>query len=284
MGTPGCELVRTRGGDAAIRDLASGQVMHPMGPAVEAQQVYVGPSRLEGRLREGGAPLVLFDIGLGAGTNAMAAWRLSESLPPTARRLRVVSFERDLSAFTLALAPENAEAFGFSTTGALAAAASLAEKGAHETPRTAWTLRFGDFLRTLEQEPAASADVVFWDMFSASVNPELWSVSSFRALRRACRDGATLHTYSASTSTRAALLLAGFAVGVGDRTGDRQETTVAALRSSDLAQPLDARWLHRLARSTAPFPIDVPDDAGAHEEARARIREQPQFHGVPPTR
>ena len=79
-----CEVVATRSGIPAILHRASGEVMHPgTGPAVEARELYVLPSRLEKRLSDlpigaTSAPdLVLFDVGLGAASNAIAAWRVS---------------------------------------------------------------------------------------------------------------------------------------------------------------------------------------------------------------
>ena len=57
--------------------------------------------------------LVLFDVGLGAGTNAVLAWRASEERSSSnQRRLSIVSFETSLAAFELALRPEHHEAFG----------------------------------------------------------------------------------------------------------------------------------------------------------------------------
>ena len=38
---------------------------------------------MRARLAEGGAPLVLFDVGLGAGSNALAAWRASAAVAQT---------------------------------------------------------------------------------------------------------------------------------------------------------------------------------------------------------
>jgi queuine tRNA-ribosyltransferase len=274
----GCEVVTLPSGVRAIRELASGEVMHPgAGPLVEAETVYVAPSRLAARLREGGDALVLLDVGLGAATNAITAWKVSEAAPATARRLEIVSFEHDLDALRLALAPENADALGLTADGAREAAAALLERGEHATPRTRWRLRLGDFRDELALLPDASADVVFWDLFSPRTAPTLWTVAMFAAVRRVCRDGATLHTYSASTSTRAGLLLGGFAVGVGERTGDRDETTVAATRVADLARPLGEAFLGRLARSSVPFPNDVAGDPAARADALARVRACPQF-------
>jgi queuine tRNA-ribosyltransferase len=290
-----CEVILTRSGAPAMRDRASGEVMHPgTGPGVEPQALYVVPSRLDARLRDTrhGDPsddLVLLDVGLGAASNAIAAWRVSEALrdaephqgapSPGARRLQIVSFDDDLSALELALRPEHAESFALTTTGgdANAAATALLANGRHETSRTTWRLSLGDFPVQLAREPTASADIVFWDFYSSKTHPHLWSLATFRELRRVCRSGATLHTYSTATSFRAGLLLAGFAVGVGGGTGDRAETTLAAVDVADLDRPLDARWLARLERSTAALPADVGDDADARTAALAQIRACVQF-------
>lgn len=269
-----------------MRDCASGEIMHPgTGPSVEPQALYVVPSRLEARLcraagvrvtGDEGTDLVLLDVGLGAASNAIAAWRVSESLPVTARRLEIVSFDNVLTALELALQPENASSFGL-TDAAYTAARGLLDSGRHETARTTWRLSLGDFPATIARERAASADIVFWDFYSSKTHPDLWTVSTFRALRRACRDGATMHTYSTATSMRAGLLLAGFAAGVGGSTGSRTETTIAATNEAELERPLDARWLTRLARSTAAFPNDVPTDEAARAEALGRVQACRQF-------
>jgi queuine tRNA-ribosyltransferase len=221
---------------------------------------------------------VLFDVGLGAATNAISAWKVSEAQPASARRLEIVSFEHDLDALKLALRPENADALGLTKDGANAhaAATALLAAGRHETLRTSWRLVHGDFVSALAAMPAA-ADIVFWDLFSPRTAPALWTIAMFAALRRVCREGATVHTYSASTSTRSGLLLGGFAVGVGDPTGDHAETTIAATNLEDLARPLGESWLGRLERSSMPLPPDVPTDPLAQADALARVRASPQF-------
>ncbi|CAN5925219.1 hypothetical protein BH11MYX4_BH11MYX4_44680 [soil metagenome] len=273
------EVVTLKSGVRAIRDCASGQIMHcGTGPAVESRAIYVEPSRLAARLATAGDPLVVFDVGLGAASNALAAWHVSEGLGDgaSARRLSIVSFDHDLAPLRLALQPENAAAFGLAD-GAHAAASALLAEGRHETARTTWRLVLGDLLASLASAAEGSADVVYWDMYSREVSPALWTVATFRSLRRACRAGATLHTYSAATSTRSGLLLAGFAVGLGDPTGDKEQTTIAATNAADLAAPLDARWLTRLERSSAAFPTDVPADEAGRAAAFASIRAMPQF-------
>jgi queuine tRNA-ribosyltransferase len=207
--------------------------------------------------------LVLLDAGLGAGSNAIAAWRVAHELVGPSRRLEIVSVDRTLSALALALQPEHAVAFGFEGTAGVAARALLTDHR-HEDARSCWRLRLGDLVEQLAHEPAASVDIVFWDPFSPRADATLWNVRAFAALRRVCRPGATVHTYSGATATRSAMLLAGFAVGYGDAAGDKQKhTTIAAVSVSDLQRPLDQRWLERLSRSSSAWPADAPDDAFA---------------------
>lgn len=274
-----CEVVRTRSGAPAMLDRATGEVMHPLvGPRVEAERLYIAPSRLALRLLEpahaagtlAGAPLRVLDVGLGAGSNAIAAWQVAEALPAHARRLEIVSFDRSCAALELALTPQHAGAFGLDGTAGLAARALLSDHHA-ESARSSWRLCQGELPATLADEPSASADIVFWDPFSPRANPALWTLAAFAALFRLCRPGATVHTYSGATSTRSALLLAGFTVGVGDDVGVDKQSTCAAMRVEDLAAPLDRRFIERLQRSSAPFPADAPADA------LARIAALPQF-------
>lgn len=264
------EVVTTTTGALALRCRETGETMHPgVGPLVEAEALYARQSRLAARLAAQTTPLVLFDVGLGAGSNALAARAIAEAAPPAAAPLHIVSFERDLGALKLAL--DHGSAFGLDGAAGQAAQALMA-KGEHTTTRTRWSLRCGDLLAALAAEPTR-ADIVFWDPFSPKANPELWTVAAFAACRRAAGPRCTLYTYSASTATRVALLLAGWAVGVGEAIGSKAQTTAAAIDVADLQRPLDQRWLPRVARSDAPLPPDAPPDV-VH-----RIATAPQFSG-----
>ncbi|HEX3771998.1 MAG TPA: MnmC family methyltransferase [Polyangiaceae bacterium] len=260
------EVVKTRGGAAAMLDKKTGEVMHPLtGPLEEPAALYVGPSRLEARLGSGSDALVLLDVGLGAGSNAIAAWAASEGRSTAVRPLHLVSFDRTLEPLTIAMAPAHREAFGLAGDHGEACAALL-RGGRAEGKHTVWRVVVGDVPGTLLAE-SGRADVVFWDPFSPRATPALWSVAAFTALRRACRDGATVHTYSGATSTRTSMLLAGFAVGFGRVLSPGRRSTIAATRREDLDEPLDARWFDRLARSTAAFADDAPPDALARVRA-----------------
>ena len=266
------EVVLTRSGAPAMRDRQSGEVMHPFGgPLVESERLYLTPSRLAARLQQPAVrPLVLLDVGLGAGSNAVAAWRLAGTLQGMRRSLHIISFDRSGAALELALGPEHAAAFGLDGEVGDAARVLLAE-GRVAGVQGTWELRLGELPGTLAAEPAACADVVFWDPFSPATNPELWNLQSLTALRRLCADGATVHTYSGATAIRSALLLAGFAVGIGETIGPGRVATTAGTRAADLLRPLDRRWMQRLARSSAALPPDAPTDA------LERIGALPQF-------
>jgi len=278
------EVVTTSGGARSIRDTHLREVMHPViGARAESEQLYAAQSRLRERLLDKSAsgPLVLFDVGLGAASNALAARRVSESLGRSlgatsaedapARPLTIVSFENDLGALELALQPEHASEFDLAGEPGEAARALLAH-GEHRTPRTTWLLREGDLLEQLAAlDETLRAEIVFWDPFSPRANPSLWNAAAFSLLRSRCGERCTLFTYAAATSVRAAMILGGFAAGIGGGTGTTQETTAAACDARDLLKPLDARWLQRLSRSSAPYPADAPADA------LERISAAPQF-------
>ncbi len=164
--------MRTRGGALAMRSLADGEVMHPgVGPLVEAEQLYVRQSRLCERLvaGEGGeiGRLVLFDVGLGAGSNALAARSASEGLPEGAARLELVSFERELGALELALSA--GEPFGWRARRPRPRGPCWPTIRTRPRGRTggssaaiSWT--------TLAQQ-TARADVVYWDPVLAAREP-----------------------------------------------------------------------------------------------------------------
>ncbi len=250
------EVVTLLGGARAMSSLADGEVMHPgVGPLVEAEQLYVAQSQLAARLEKGAVRL--FDIGLGAGSNALAARAVAKS--SISNLLSIVSFERDLGALTLAL--DHPADFELDGEAGIAARQLLAE-GRHRTAHCDWRLVTGELLPALAAE-SESADIVFWDPFSPRANPSFCgSVAAFTAIRRLARPGGKLITYSASTATRVALLLAGWTVGIGAPIGTKAHTTIAVAGGADLlAAPLTRAWLSRLSLPGAPLPSDAPGDA-----------------------
>jgi tRNA U34 5-methylaminomethyl-2-thiouridine-forming methyltransferase MnmC len=268
------ELVTLRNGARAVRHLGHGEVMHPaVGPWQEACALYVEQSRLAEKLRVEGPPLHVWDVGLGAGTNAIAALTCARELGARQRReLQIVSFEIDCAPLRLALA----DAQGFPFLQPFAAAGEALLKGERWSEGQAhWQLHLGDAAE-LWRKAWHPADLIFFDPFSPASNPDLWTAAAFATLRAHARsdgDGCALFTYSAATPTRVSLLLGGFYVGTGIATGMKKETTVAATQRELLAQPLDARWLSRWERSAA----QAPHGSALSDEIQRAVRGHRQF-------
>jgi tRNA U34 5-methylaminomethyl-2-thiouridine-forming methyltransferase MnmC len=262
------ELVTLRNGTRAVRHTGHGEVMHPsVGPWQEAQALYVAQSQLAEKLQTEGPPLHVWDVGLGAGTNAVAALTCARDLGEQQRRpLKVVSFEIDLAPLRLALA--DSDGFPFLQPFAEAGKALATTQSWQEGPLS-WELHLGDAAalwreRDHTRGALEPADIIFFDPFSPASNPKMWTPNAFQSLRGHARedgDGCALFTYSAATPTRVSLLLGGFFVGTGIATGMKKETTAAATRCESLAEPLDDRWLARWERSTAqgPHGADLTD-------------------------
>jgi queuine tRNA-ribosyltransferase len=260
-----------------VRDTVSGEVMHPGGdPAEEAQSLYVDQSRLLKRL-EGSAeePLVVWDVGLGAAANAMAAILAVENAGPAAvRSLKLVSFENDLDSLKLAL--DHPGCFRHLRH---AAPQALLRDNRWNSPtsRIEWLLLNGDFaVRKFETLPP---DIIFFDPFSFKTDGALWTLNAFRELAEVCRDKHTeLYTYTYSTSVRAAMLAAGFYVAKGRGTGPKGETTVGlsprAAAAAHGRELLGQEWLAKWRRSDAQVPFGSTDQDDSWREA---VLAHPQF-------
>src|SRR5688572_17471064 len=97
QGHPLFEIVTTTAGAISIRNKQVNEIMHnPVGPWVEANALYIDQSHLRERLIEAPEEFVIFDVGLGAAANSLAALACIKSLGPKSRPVRIVSFEREL--------------------------------------------------------------------------------------------------------------------------------------------------------------------------------------------
>ena len=274
-------------GFASIRQISSGEVMHSRTPPLEeARLLYVEQTRLTERLTpaRGAAaePLVIWDVGLGAAANAMAAIQCYEALAATGvtpRPMHVVSFENDLNSLRLALIYNRD--FLYLRHGGPAGIVETGRWQSRDFPGLSWELVPGDFAENIRLPRAQSLPapaLIFYDAFSGKSDPRLWTLEVFRNVLTACNGtAAELFTYSASTAVRATLLAAGFFVATGRPIADRPETTIAL--TAPVPHPshplLTTDWLTRGRRSDAKFPTWLPpDDRAAFESA---IEHHPQF-------
>ena len=274
------EVVEQSGGFYSIRHKESGEIMHSVSdPLVEAKALYVDQTDIFSMLREiSDDNLIIWDVGLGAGTNAMAAVFECErifSQHQIDKGVSIISFERDLD--SLHLAAENPALFLHTRH---SAPSSILKNGSwkSEEYNIQWNLMEGDFADLIEK--AEKPHAIFYDPFSINTDGPLWSYSIFKRISDHCRGrDAKLFTYSGSTMVRGALIAAGFYTGIGAGTGPKADTTAAFttmdIKNRDI-ELLGSEWLERFKRSSSKFSTEASEDERV--EIERLILNHPQFN------
>jgi hypothetical protein len=286
------QLVPLPNGGQTLFSVTYGEKMHPgLGPSAEAELLYVRQLNIRERLQKHRGEFVIWDVGLGAAANAIAALRAVRGM---AGELRLVSFDNTREPLEFAL--KNAVALGY-VTGYEDKLGALLRDGRvafFDGPlRVNWVFQLGDFPAWLERRSPTrrveeiAPHAIFYDAFSPAKNPAMWTLPVFENLARAVDPACpcALTTYSRSTMIRATLLLAGFFVGVGHATGMKEETTVAANSLDLINEPLDARWLERAARSDSAAPLRSPvySRGPLPLDLLRQLQQCPQFQRPPQT-
>ncbi len=282
-GGDGYQLVQLTSGGYSLHSLAYGETFHPViGPVAEAEALYVKQLGLRERLKNHASEFVIWDVGLGAAANSITVLRAARELPTP---IRLVSFDNTTEPLEFAL--HNAAALGYFSGYETQVQAILDQRmivftnNAHEVN---WQFHLGDFPTLLTQPLAAALPkphAILFDAFSPAKNPAMWSLPLFTKLfqlldpQRPCG----LPTYSRSTIMRVTLLLAGFYVGVGHATGEKEETTIAANTLNLITEPLNLRWLDRARRSHSAEPLhdNVYKIGPLTPESWDKLRTHPQF-------
>lgn len=279
MTDPAFELVTLKGGARSIRSVAHGETMHiGSGPGQEALELHVRQQRVAERAGEvnRSEPFVIWDIGLGPAGNAITAIR---ELQGTQTPVEIHSYEisTEVLEFALLHSKELDYLGGWEAT----VAGLLAEGAACPQPNIQWVLHRGDFSRM--QNPAPAPSVIFFDPYSPARNSEMWSLETFQKIWKSVSDpgvpACTMTNYTRSTSARVTMALAGWFVGKGVPTGDKDETTIAANRIELLEQPLGKEWLSRVHSSTNAAPLRGRnyERGPIAPEDYARLLAHPQF-------
>ena len=270
-------------GVASIHSLEHGETFHPVvGPVAEAEALYVRQLRLPRRMREGDEEFVIWDVGLGAAANVLTMLKAAEDIPG---KLRIISFDHTLAPLDFGL--QHAHELGYFEGFEDVLKDFL--RNHHVTfqngqQRVEWELRLGDFPQYINgagAETLPKPHAILFDAFSAATNPAMWTQPLFARIfkllgpNRPC----ALPTYSRSTMLRVSLLLAGFYVGVGHATGEKEETTIAANSMTLIEEPLGRNWLARAHRSTSAEPLWQPvyRQAEMSLETWQKLGRHPQF-------
>lgn len=244
---------------ASVYSAEHDETFHPViGPVAEAEALYVKQLRLPERVRECREEFVIWDVGLGAAANVVTVLR---ALAEYERKVRVVSFDHTLAPLEFAL--RHARELGYLGGFEESIRVLLRERHVqfrHDRAHVEWSAHVADFpeyIHGVEAERLVKPHAILFDAFSPAKNPAMWTQPLFARIyelldpRRPC----ALPTYSRSTMLRVSLLLAGFYVGVGHATGEKEETTIAANSMSLVDEPLDGKWLERARRSTSAEPL-----------------------------
>jgi tRNA U34 5-methylaminomethyl-2-thiouridine-forming methyltransferase MnmC len=219
------QLVPLANGKTTLFSAHYGEKLHPgLGPQAEAELLYVRQLKICERMQSEAGEFVIWDVGLGAAANALAALSATREI---SGRLRLVSF--DNTAEPLAFALKNAAALGY-VAGYETQLAELlhAHHVAFQNGKLAvdWEFHLGDFPAWLARfalaghslsprgtsgeragvrgvlEPLASSPqpsppsaeerektppphAIFYDAFSPAKNPAMWTRPVFENLFRA---------------------------------------------------------------------------------------------------
>ena len=281
--TDGYRIVTLANGVRSVHSLAHRETFHPViGPVAEAEALYVHQLRLRERLATHTGEFVIWDVGLGAAANALTVLRATRDL---ACPVRLVSFDHTLEPLAFALA--HAAELGYFDGAEVAVKQLLTDQCATvaEKARTVeWEVHVGDFpslIASRAAEALPKPHAILFDAFSPAKNPAMWTLPLFKrmfALLDTSRPCA-MPTYSRSTMLRVSWLLAGFSVGAGHATGEKEETTIAANSPSLISEPLGHNWLRRARRSTSAEPLHeaVYRQAPLAEETWAKLARHGQF-------
>lgn len=188
----------------------------------------------------------VLETGFGFGLNFLVTWAAWRADPQRPRLLHFISTEAwpvsaaDLLRATTAhpeLAPL-AELLHAQWWGLLPGVHRLA----FEEGRVLLTLYVGDAQEMLRQQ-APTADSVYLDGFSPSVNPDIWSAHTLKAVARCCRRGTQLATWTIARAVRDALAECGFEV---------QRVPGVPPKRDNLHATYNPRWEPRARTATLP--------------------------------
>ena len=254
------ELVRLANGTFSVHAIAEDETFHPViGPAAEAQALYVRQLHLPDRIAAHGREFVIWDVGLGSAANVLTVFTATENINCS---LRVISFDRTIEPLNFAV--QHAKDLGY-VVGYEEPIQQLLKHGhvqfSNKVRSIDWELRVSDFPEWLSKEMKCKStetpDAILYDPFSLAKNPAMWTPQVFSNVFQLLnpQQPCAVPTYSRSTMLRVTLLLAGFYVGAGHATGEKEETTIAANTLSLLNEPLGLEWLRRARISGSAEPM-----------------------------
>ena len=197
--------MRTKDGSFTLRSEQLGEQYHSLHGAVkESRHVYVEAGLKQAK----GERIDVLEIGLGTGLNALLTWIHAEEQGLQVRYTALEPFP--LSAGTLRHT-DHAANLGMPDRTSAFLEMMMAEPEVEQHISDAFAFTRSP-LSVLHFDQEALFDVVYFDAFGPTVQPELWTEDVFRRMHLALRPGGTLVTYCAKGSVRRAMIAGGFRV------------------------------------------------------------------------
>jgi tRNA U34 5-methylaminomethyl-2-thiouridine-forming methyltransferase MnmC len=204
------KLVKTQDGSFTVFNEAANEHYHSISGALEeAFEKHVNAIGVEGGF-------CILDFCFGLGYNSIAATKNHNNL-------HIIGLENDIEIVktiqTLEVPEEIKTEFD--------AFRNLAEKmEITDSNNNTIKLIIGDALQTISYFPGNFFDRVFFDPFSPSKQPEMWSEEIFQKVFSKMKSGGKLSTYSCAKWIRANMKSAGFTVIDGPRVGRKSPATI----------------------------------------------------------
>lgn len=215
-------LIKTEDGSYSIYSEEYNEAMHSISGAYEeALCKHVIPSRIIQCRHEN---IRVLDIGFGIGYNVLAL--IIEFLKKKNHQtLQIISLEKDKSYF-----PFMKDIFFNDNRDSIYSEIknTIFSKNELSSIECSLSIILGDARCSIKDLSGITFDAIFFDPFSPSKNPELWSVEFFREIYRLISYNGILTTYSSAPQIRMALIQAGFRIGRGPSVGGKREGTLAS--------------------------------------------------------
>ena len=228
-------ISETKDGSTTLYSPLFDQHYHnPNGAVAESKIVFFERSGLTKALQERDH-IAIFEMGFGTGLNLILLKSYLEGLqnPPTVDFYSVEAYPVE---------PETAARFDFGEElnrqkpgKLLKSIFSEINPGTNSFPISE-SLTLNLYIGTFEESPKPEQPIHFFfhDPFSPDVNAELWTPEVFQRLKSYADASATLSTYCAASSARAAMAVAGWKIARAPGALGKREMTLASLNEKNL--------------------------------------------------
>ena len=258
-------LTPTGDGTYTLHSAEFDENMHSLSGAYEeALLKHVIPS---GVLELASENVTVLDVGFGIGYNTLALLAGLADINYSGG-ISVISFEKERSFLPFM----DSIIFNDTRDRLYALVKKAYRNGSAREGNSSIEILFGDARKSVRTLSDNRFDAVFFDPYSPSHNPELWTVEFFREIRRIMSGRGVLTTYSSAPQVRGALLEAGFIIGRGPSVGGKREGTLASQNGP--IDPLPRDEIEALGRNPRAVPYrDGMLDSGRAEILRRRLDE-----------